>query len=262
MAGLFHFWRRETVMEEKIGFDPAGNGNDRGHEASPARGGFLPSLIDIFLDPQKVFGRIDAGLQWWKAFIVIAIVNAAIAWFSVPLQIHITRLNERGMSPERLQQTVDGMERFGWVGAIIAPMAILVVLMLMSGIVNLVVNLVSARSDFKKVLSLACFAGLIGSLEQIITIIIIHARGIGEIESRAEAVVSIGPLALISDPGQLLTALLQSLSVFQIWYFVVFTLGIAAIFRMSWKKALIPAGSLWILGVLMAFVGQKMSGLG
>jgi len=249
-------------MEEKIGSDPVGSGDNRGQGASPANGGFFPSLIDIFLDPQKVFRRIDAGLQWWKAFIVIALINAAIAWFSLPLQVHITRLNEKGFSQEQLQETIDGMERFGWIGAIIAPMAILVVLMLMSGIVNLIANLVSARSDFKKVLSLACFAGLIGTLEQIITIIIIHARGIEEIESRAEAVVSIGPLALISDPGQLLTALLQSLSVFQIWYFVVFTLGIAAIFRISWKKALVPSGALWVLGVLMAFVSQKLSGLG
>ncbi|MCU0638677.1 MAG: YIP1 family protein [Candidatus Krumholzibacteria bacterium] len=249
-------------MEEKIGLDPVGTGDDHGQGVPPVKGGFFASLIDIFLDPQKVFGRIDAGLQWWKAFIVIAVINMAIAWFSMPLQIHITRLNERGVPQERLQQTIDGMERFGWIGAIIAPMAILVVLMLMSGIVNLIVNIVSARCNFRKVLSLACFAGLIGALEQIITIVIIHARGIGEIESRADAVVSIGPLALISDPGQFLTAVLQSLSVFQIWYFIVFTLGIAAIFRISWKKALVPAGTLWILGVMMAFVSQKLSGLG
>ncbi len=248
-------------MEEKMEKDPAGRGEDSREGQDQVKGGFFSSLIDIFLDPSKVFSRIDSGLKWWKAFIVLAAINAAIAWFSLPLQIHLARLNENGFAEERVQTTIDGMQRMGWTGMIIAPIGILIVLFVIAGLVNMIVNLVSARSDFKKILSLVCFTGLIGTLEQIIAAIIIHARGIEEIESRAESTVSIGPLALMPEAGGFVAALMQSLSVFQIWYYIVFTLGVAAIFRISWKKALVPAATLWILGVLAALLTQKLSGM-
>ena len=64
---------------------------DVGTSETDVKGGFFTSLIDIFLDPSKVFKRIDAGLQWWKAFIVLAIANVVLTWFALPLQLHLAR---------------------------------------------------------------------------------------------------------------------------------------------------------------------------
>ncbi|MBU8923356.1 MAG: YIP1 family protein [Bacteroidales bacterium] len=225
------------------------------------KGGFFASLIDIFLDPSKVFKRIGTGLQWWKAFIVLAVANAAITWYSLPVQRHLTSLNVRGLSEEQLDATLHQMESFGWLGVVGAPVGLLVVFVIIAGLVNLIVNLTSAKSNFKKTLSLVCFTGIIGVLEQIISTIIIHARGIDTIEAVSDSVVRLGPAAILPEATGLLAATLQGLSVFQIWYYVVFTLGIAAIFRIDIKKALIPAIVMFVISVLLIMVSQSVTGM-
>ena len=114
---------------------------DAGTVEEEVKGGFFTSLIDIFLDPSKVFMRINAGLQWWKAFIFLAIANAAITWFSLPLQIHLASLNVRGLSEEQLDMALHQMESFGWIGVVGAPVGLLVVFVIIAGLVNLIVNL-------------------------------------------------------------------------------------------------------------------------
>jgi hypothetical protein len=65
---------------------------------------------------------------------------------------------------------------------------------------------------------------------------------------------------LLSDGKGLLNAVLQSLSIFSIWYYVVLVLGIAAIFKLSRKAAIVPVLPIWIFGVLMLWIGGKFSG--
>ncbi len=233
---------------------------ETGNGQEAVKGGFFSSLIDIFLDPSKVFKRIDAGLQWWKAFIVLAVANAAITWYGLPLQRQLASLNPRGLTDDQLARQLEQIDSFGWIGVVAAPIMVLVVIMIVAGFVNMMVNLVSARSDFKKTLSLICFTGIIGLLEQVISIVIIHLRGIETFESRADAVVSLGPGALFPESEGLLSAVMQALSIFQIWYYIIFVLGLAFIFRMSWKKALVPAILLWAISVGLIMVGQMFSG--
>ena len=54
--------------------------------------------------------------------------------------------------------------------------------------------------------------------------------------------------------------MLQSLSIFQIWYYVVLIMGLAAIFKMSRKAAIIAALPMWILSVLVLWLGGKFGG--
>ena len=235
---------------------------DVGTAAEEEKGGFFNSLIDIFLDPSKVFMRIDAGLQWWKAFIVLAIANAAITWFALPLQVHLASLNSRGLSPEQLEMTLHQIKSFGWIGVIGAPVGLLLVLLIVAGLVNLIINLTSAKSNFKKTLSLVCFTGIIGIIEQIISTVILHARGIDSIEVISDSVVRLGPGALFPSATGLPAATLQAFSVFQIWYYIVFTLGIAAIFRINIKKAIIPTIVMLVISILLIMVSQSLSGMG
>jgi len=50
-----------------------------------AAGSFFPAIIDIFIDPVKVFRRVGAGLTWWKPYIVIAVISVIHAWLSLPI---------------------------------------------------------------------------------------------------------------------------------------------------------------------------------
>ncbi len=240
-------------MDENIGIEV--------EEKKEGAGGLFASMIDIYIEPSKVFRRIDAGLEWWKGFIVLVIINLVIAWFSLPVQRAAVALNERGLSPEELERTLETMEKFGPLGLIAVPIIIVIILFISAGITNLVVNIMSTRSDFKKCLSLLTFTGFIGMLEQLISLIVIRMRGLEGIESVEELDVQIGFGALFNAEG-FMAALMKALTVFQVWYFIVLVFGLSWIFKITKKKALVPAIIMWLIGLGFIFLGQKMNNVG
>jgi len=80
------------------------------------------------------------------------------------------------------------------------------------------------------------------------------------VESAADLKFSLSLAPLLGEGKGLLNAVLQSLSIFSIWYYVVLVLGIAAIFKLSRKAAIVPVLPIWIFGVLMLWIGGKFGG--
>jgi len=221
---------------------------------------FFASIGDIFVDPKKVFNRIDNGLEWWKPFIVVAVIMIIIVWAQAPVNRHVMSLNERGLSEEQLQLTMDRMGTFQAVGYIMAPIVALIIYLLSALVINITANLMSGRSNYKKALSLSIFAGLIPLVEQIISVVVVRMRGIENIQSTEDAQISLSLAPLFSDAGNFLTSTLKSLSIFSIWYYVVMALGIAAIYRINVKKSAVPVVILWIISFLFIYLGSLFSG--
>ncbi|MBD3178911.1 MAG: DUF1282 domain-containing protein [Candidatus Latescibacteria bacterium] len=221
---------------------------------------FLPSIADIFVDPKKVFNRIDSGLQWWKPFIVIALLMILVVWLQSPISMHVMSLNERGLSEEQLSQQMEYGQKFAFLGYIFAPIIALIIYLLSALVVNISASLMSGRSDYKKALSLCIFAGFIPMVEQIISVVVLRMRGVESIESAAGAQISLSLAPLFSDAGNLLSSFLKSLSIFSIWYYIVVALGIAAIYRINVKKSAVPAVILWIISFLFIYLGSLFSG--
>lgn len=239
----------------------SGTGNiTQAPDPAPAGGGFFASVADIFVEPNKVFARIDRGLQWWKPFILIAAVVVIMTYLMIPVNIHVASLNERGVDEEQLEMMMENIEKFSFVGLIVAPLGVLVIYLILGFIVNISVNLLSGRSDYKKSLSLVSFVGLIPVVEQIISTVIIRMRGMEQISSSADARISISLAPLFSDLGSAAEALLESLSVFSIWYYIVLAIGISAIFRIDLKKSFIPVVILWIISFGFIYLGKVFGG--
>ncbi|MDD4856694.1 MAG: Yip1 family protein [Candidatus Krumholzibacteria bacterium] len=224
------------------------------------KGGFLPSIIEIFTDPLRVFARIDAGLTWWKPFILVCAAALVVGYFMLPFQQRLIELNQRGLSEEQLQKAVEGFGKFAPATLIMIPIMLIIVYLVVAGILHLVINIMSSRSSFKKTLSLVSFCGIITIVEQIIGAVILKTRGVESIESPEDLKFSLSLAPLVGEGKGLLHAILQSLSIFEIWYYVVLVLGIAAIFRISRKQAVVPVLPIWIFSVIMLLVGGKFTG--
>ena len=214
-------------------------------------GGFWTSLIDIFIDPVKVFKRIGSGLPWWQPFIVIAIASSVIAYFQTPINSHIFMLNERGLSEEQLQAQGEIMDKFGSVGLIAVPLVVLIIYVILAALCNVTVNLVSGKSSFKKMLSLLNFTAFVGIIEQGLRLLIIHMRGIENITSRDDLYAVSFSLTRFVETDGFLRAVLESFSIFQIWFLILFTVGVSVVYEISRKAALAPTIVVWVLGVLM-----------
>jgi hypothetical protein len=178
----------------------------------------------------------------------------------VPINEQVMSLNERGLNEEQLEMAMDNMETFRIVGYIAAPVVALIIYLLSAAVVNITANLMSGRTDYKKALSLCIFAGFIPLVEQIISVVVIRMRGVENIESAAEAQLSLSLAPLFPDAGNFLSSFLKSLSIFSVWFYIVMALGIAAIYRIEVKKSAVPVVILWIISFLFIYLGSLFSG--
>lgn len=235
------------IPEEMEEVSPSGEG-----------GGFAASLIDIFIDPVKVFKRIKAGLPWWQPFIVVAIFISVISYFQIPLNKQLMMLNERGLTAEQLESQVEMMGKFAIVGVFAAPLIVLLIYVILAALCNVTANLVSGKSSFKKMLCLLTFTGFVSLIEQGLKMLILHMRGIENITSRDDLYsVSFSLTRFIESDG-ILRAVLESFSIFQIWFLILFAIGVSVIYEIDRKAAIVPTIVVWVLGVL----GIMLQGLG
>lgn len=228
--------------------------------AQIASGGFLQSLIDIFIDPVKVFQRIDSGLTWWKPFVVAGIISMINGYLMIPFQVKRIALNPSGMPPEQVEAAMENTAKYGVYFLLVVPVVMIIGYFIVAGISHLMINLMTSKADFKKTLSMISYLSLISVLGQLVTSAVLLAKGVDSIESVADMTISFSPAALLPDVKGAGFALMESLSIFNIWYYVLFLLGAAAIFKMEKSKAIVPVIAIWVLTFLFAFLGTMFGG--
>ncbi len=224
-------------------------------------GGFFPSMLDIFIDPMKVFRRIEAGMSWWKPFVAISIIGIVIAVINAPLTDRMIEAQYATADAEKYEQLKNAIDKWKYIGYIAIPIVVLLAGVVIAGVAHLVNSVVSMRANFKKTLTLTLFCGFIGVLSQIVSYIIIWTRGIETIESAEDLKVSFGIGALIPDLEGFWYRFSESLSLFQIWYYILFVIGVAAIFSIERRKAIITGVAVWLVSFLMMFL-QGLGGGG
>jgi hypothetical protein len=238
------------MVQEHEGLPVEGDG------AQSVSGGFLQSILDVFIDPVKVFQRIEAGLTWWKPYVLVAVISIINGYFMIPFQVKMIALNPRDLPPEQVEAAIENTSKFGVYFLFLAPVGILIVYFIVAGILHLMINLMTSKANFKKTLSLISYLSLVSILGQIVTSVVLLAKGVDSIESVADMKVSFGLAALMPEVEGAGYALMESLSIFNIWYYILFLLGAAAIFKMSKGKAAVPVVALWVLSFLFALLGS------
>lgn len=217
-------------------------------------GGFFPSMLDIFIDPLKVFRRIAAGMSWWMPFAAVSVLGVVIAIINAPMMSKLIESRYATMSAEEYERVSSILDKWKYVGYIAVPVVILVSNLIIAGVAHLANSVISMRANFKKTLSLTMFCSFVGILSQIIGSVIIWTRGIDTIESAKDLRVSFGLGALIPDLEGFWYRFSESLSLFQIWYYILFVLGVAAIFSIERRKAVITGIAVWLVSFLMMFL--------
>ena len=195
-------------MNETTGASPAGIHDER--PDGTVTGGSLHSIVDIFVDPGKVFHRIRAGAGWWQPYLFTTVIGVVLGWLSLPINRRVMELNERGIAPEQLDAMLENIDRFGWLGLIAVPIVYLLILAVMGGIVHLVISMISSEAGFKRTMSLLAWCGLISILGQIIRVAIILSRGVETIEFAADARISLSLAAFLPEAGGFGRALLET----------------------------------------------------
>ncbi|UCG51126.1 MAG: YIP1 family protein [Candidatus Latescibacterota bacterium] len=222
--------------------------------------GFFSRVLSIFHAPREVFSDIDRGAPWWQPWIVLSLVSMVVAYILIPIQVQLMRLNPQGLSPEDLEQALEGMEKIKYLGVITSPVTVLFAALIFSAVSYLVVSILSDRPNFKKHLTIYLYSSIVASLGILLSNIVVRWNGVENIRTVGDAAAPFGPAAFVDAGNTIGFAVLSTLDVFSVWSYVLLGFGVMHVFGLSKRSAVLVVIPVWLLAVLIALVGARFGG--
>ena len=216
-------------------------------------------LLGIFLNPKLTLKAISDRPVWIDALIILLIAWALFNYISAPhlqkdtLQLleSSTKLQER-MGEEAFNRMIERTKNPSTISVLISnfltkPAFLLVGILFSSLIILVMSRLFSTEGNYKQVFSAILHANFIDK-------ILGSALRLALILTRKSFMQTTTSLALFFPKLEVTSSafiILSQVDFFQLWLFGVLGYGLAAIFKIELKKALILSYSFWVLKGLL-----------
>ncbi len=191
----------------------------------------MANLINIILEPGKVFEHIKEKDDWWIPFIVVVVFSLLVTWISAPA---ITRLTAEKMAEMGITRELP--KGIGVIRYISIPVFTILGWLAMSLILWLFGSSFDGKWNYIKSLDLFAYSSVVIVIKQILNIIFLLIRGIPNITSFKDIGVATGLDLFIKTENPKLYALVSGIDIFQIWIFTLIAFGVAEITGISRKK--------------------------
>jgi len=219
----------------------------------------IVGMLNIFVDPRGAARRIPAPFSWIWPVITLCIIYGVFTYLMLPYALALVdlRMSQQNVPPEQLERVRSFTHTFSQVGALFTPLVWIGVVALLAWLVGVMGSIAGLRAKFRDVFSLMAACQLILSLLLIANYIVIHAKG-DEITSPEQLTPPFGLDIFLPDIHGALLALVNFFSIFQIWYLIVLTVGLAALAKTSKSKAFFAITPVWLLGLLYRVVAAML----
>ena len=218
----------------------------------------LATYFAVLTSPKAAFEQLRRTPMWgWAALLTLAIVIVA-AFLLHPATVHSTQVFDQQMighvSADQKAQVEARINQQNQ-NALWRPLVNSVVGIFVSWLVVALVALLAASAGggdarFKPAWVTAVNASFPGVLGQLVNALIIYIRGPLSVNSFADlnALPSLAPLG---GSNAVLSAFLGTINPFQIWYFIVLTIGIQSVLGTKRAPAITASVIVWFLGGLL-----------
>jgi len=224
---------------------------------------FFRRLVSIFISPAVVFADIrDGSATWWQPWLWMSVIYMIVGYFSIPIQRAVTLLNERGLGQEELALAVEQFDKWVLVQLFATPVLLLVTSLLFAGLTYILVTILSPNSTFKKYFTIMLWASVVGSVSNIISTIVVRARGVDLIRTADDARVSLGLAFMAPEGSRVGLGILQATDFFALWSLALVAVGIMAVFGMSKGQAIACVVPLWLIYVAISLLGTLLGAVG
>ena len=213
----------------------------------------------IFFNPRPVFDGLAVKPVWVDALIVVLIAfiafNLVVAPYMQKDQLRLMKdnsaLKER-VGAERYDQMIQNMENPSARSRIIqtfvtTPLFTLIALLLQALILLILGRFLSSQGTYVQVLSVLLHASLVDKLfgNAVRTVLALTRKSLMQTSTS---------LALLFPKMEVTSTsyiMLAQVDFFQLWLFGILAIGLAAVFKISVKKALVLSYSVWFLKALV-----------
>lgn len=231
-------------------------------EQKPGVGAGLVGMFNVFIDPKATAKRIPAPLSWLWPLITLTIIYVVVGTLTAPYAISIAdaQIAQRGVTGDQAENARKITHMIAQITPILTPMVIILFLLLFAWLVVVTGSIAGVRAKFRDVFALMACCSLIPALQSIATLIVLRAKG-DEITSQEQLTPPFGLDIFFPNLHGALYALLNFFSIFQIWYLIVFTIGLAYLAKTSKGKAFFAITPAWVLTLMIRVVqGMLQSG--
>jgi hypothetical protein len=225
----------------------------------------IVGMLNIFVDPKGAAKRVPAPFSWIWPVITLSVIYVVFGYLMLPYTLALVDLR---MSQQMSQNNApaEQIERARNITHIITQFSVMATPLLVIGLLALFAWLVSAmgsiaglRAKFRDIFSLMSAAALIPALQYIAVYIVVHAKG-DEITSQEQLMPPFGLDIFLQNIHGALFALVNFFSIFEIWYLIVVTIGLAALAKSSQGKAFFAITPAWLIPLILRVIQGMFQG--
>jgi len=225
----------------------------------------IVGMLSVFIDPGRTAKGVTAKFAWLWPLITLAVVYMVFGYLMLPYTIQVVNaridqaLAQQGAPPERAETVRNITLMFTRAAFLFTPLIIIGFLALFAWLVLVTGSMVGLRAKFREVFALMSACSLIPALQYIAAYVVVRAKG-DEITSQEQLTPPFGADIFFPDIHGGLLALLNFFSIFEIWYLIVFTIGLAALAKTSKGKAFAAITPAWVLPLLLRVIQAALQG--
>ncbi len=219
-------------------------------------------IIGIFTSPKETFTEINTKPTWLLPFIIITLL-AVISQFlvmDITFQDQIEVMKSRGMSQEQIELAQERMEGpMKYIGFIAAPIGILIVWLILAGILVFTGNnIMGGNANFKNVLAVVSWSGIIGIVQQVLYTYLVISNGTRFGVTTSLAILL--PAPQVGESQTLLYRILSRFDIFTIWTLILWIIGLSIVYNFSTKRSATMVLSLWIIYIIFVVAAGSLLG--
>jgi hypothetical protein len=239
------------VEEQKLGVQ----------EKKLSVGDGIVGMLNVFVDPKGTAKRIPAPLSWLWPVLALCIIYIVVGSLTAPYAISIgdAQIAQRGVTGDQAENARKLVHIIAQITPILTPITIILFLLLFAWLVTITGSIAGLRAKFRDVFSLMASCSLIVALQSIAVIIVLRAKG-DEITSQEQLTPPFGLDIFLQNIHGALFALVNFFSIFQVWYLIVLTFGLAALAKSSKGKAFFAITPAWVITLVLRIVQGMFQG--
>jgi hypothetical protein len=212
----------------------------------------LSRLVRAPFTPRRVFEEQKDSPTFWMPWVIIAILYAVLQFLQRPFQQRVREvvLEHLGRPVPAGGASVASVI----VSAVLGAITVLVILAITAGILYLLLMIFGGETRYKKMLTVAAFVWPILILQQILTYVVLSARGVASINSVWDLFVSFGvDLALPADAqiGAFPHLFLAGIGPLAIWEVAIMAIGLSVMGKTTKGAAWSVATICYLIGLLI-----------
>ncbi len=218
-------------------------------------------LLGVYFSPGKAFADIAVRPRFWAPLIIMMLlalgytysIGKHIGWERVVRQQMESNPKIQDMPADQRENAMAMGMKFAPIISYVSPVFVVAGVALTAAVLMLVFNsMLGAALTFKQGFAAVCYAGLVGALSTILSIVMLFVKNPDEFDIQHPLAFNLGAFLSPETTSKALVAFASSIDLFTLWTIAVLAIGLSAAARkITFGKALAGVMIPWALLVLV-----------